>query len=138
MSDEDENEKLAHDRLADAQETIAKVVARAGIPTIDPLVFIVRGREVQELLLARAARQEKQAAELDAYEAPEAPPLGIMGGGAVAEGRPYPLHHHSFAASSETLRSGAAALRFLASHTEDDRVFRLSLPDVLFLLGSSA
>jgi hypothetical protein len=37
--------------------------------------------------------------------------------------------------SAETIRQGARLIRFLASHVEEDRVFRLALHDVLFLFG---
>jgi hypothetical protein len=115
-------------------------------PAQDPLVFIVRGDEVRDLLIKNAERYEKMAAEEDtgvaSLEKAKLRPIRPMPiprpSGAITPGVALPVGMGEYTPPpmAPVYREWAWSCRWLADHVETDRVFRLGMHD-LALIGVS-
>src|SRR5271167_624652 len=142
--------------LEDDQDRIAQKMKEAIMASQatqpDVLVFSLRGKEIQELLLNLAETSEKEAEKQTmpknvrpirpvhpghSYSVLGPTPLGTFGGihmpAPVDESQMQAVvlaHAHERA---EAFRANAKTYRFLAAHVEEDRFFRLGVHDLAFL-----
>jgi hypothetical protein len=135
--------------LEDDQEFLAKKIKEsmgsimAGQP--DVLVFCLTGKEIQALLLAMAESCESEAKRQILPE--NVKPIRSYGKSTSMSGLPgmqvrfEPHEEQQMRAMAiamaneraEIYRGNAKTYRFLAGHVEEDRYFRLSVPDLNFL-----
>jgi hypothetical protein len=115
---------------------IQKAMTRATQGHPDVLVFALRGTEIRDLLLEMAVSAEESISRLEVDKVvPIRRPMPIPPGYP-----PLPFEGHFPEAQeehrkrqTELLRQSAKKYRFLAAHIEEDRFFKLSVPDLGFL-----
>jgi hypothetical protein len=91
----------------------------------DPLVFVVRGAEVRDLLLKLAGKYERAADEESAGNVKSLRRPSFSG---VA--LPPGVHLPDPPPMAPVYRELAESVRWLADHVEEDRVFKLGLHDL--------
>jgi hypothetical protein len=116
----------------------ASRAAQAGQP--DVLVFCLRGKEIQEILVALAEKSERDAEMLSrsksATNVTEIRRRSIQPQIPAYPGSPEEMNARREAMlqdQTEALRGNAKSYRFLAAHVEEERFFRLSTQDLAFL-----
>lgn len=122
-------------------EKVADAMRATSVPPCDVLVFSIRGKEIQELLLKKAEEAEKT---VEAVKAHYAKLRKFAGKQVQPPARAFP-GSRAFVPSLEELdgfqtRSVEEAVqaawiyRYLAAHVDEDRLFRLASND-LALIG---